>query len=407
MIHDATEGKSKKQAIIWVIVVIVSAAAILLGNRIATKDITLFKNADGETEKAKVTKIIKKTSEKKQLDGAETAVYTQIQFECKVKTGDDKGKVITAGQSFDDLYIINGYMKEVEAGDNILLYRAEESNAWEFIDYNRFDNIIILGIIFALLVLFIGRKKGVNTLLSLVFTFLFVFLVFVPAIMNSYNIYICTAITCFYTIIMTLLLVSGANRKTLATMIGCTSGTIIAAIITAIMNKVLALTGVTDEHSIYLAMLNPDNPIDLPAIVFAAIVIGAMGAIMDIAMDISSSLFELSSHVKEITFKQLFKSGMRIGGDVMGTMANTLVLAYIGSSLSSILLLLVNSMSMTYLLNREIIIIEFLQALAGSMAILLTIPLTVLTCGFLYLKKKPAADHNLFIPADEQPIRRR
>ena len=102
----------------------------------------------------------------------------------------------------------------------------------------------------------------------------------------------------------------------------------------------------------------------------------------------TSSLFELHEHVPEMTFKKLFISGMRIGRDIMGTMANTLVLAYIGSSLSSIMLLITYSNSMMHLLNREVIIVELLQALIGSLAILLTIPLTVIICGFLYLGKR-------------------
>ena len=126
------------------------------------------------------------------------------------------------------------------------------------------------------------------------------------------------------------------------------------------------------------------TPINLRALIFAMITIGAMGAVMDVAMDISSSLFEVKRHAPEITDKDLFRSGLNIGRDVMGTMANTLVLAYIGSSLCTILLKISYANSMLELLNTEGIIVELLNALIGSLAILLTIPLTALVCVAVY-----------------------
>ena len=129
------------------------------------------------------------------------------------------------------------------------------------------------------------------------------------------------------------------------------------------MTKVLALTGVVDESSYSLTTVNPDHPIDLLAIIFAAIIIGAMGAVMDVAMSLSSSLHELKLKVMSISPKELFKSGMVIGRDMMGTMANTLVLAYIGSSLTVTVLIVIYNSSMTELLNKERIVVEILQAL--------------------------------------------
>ncbi len=138
------------------------------------------------------------------------------------------------------------------------------------------------------------------------------------------------------------------------------------------MTKVLALTGVVDESSYSLTTVNPDHPIDLLAIIFAAIIIGAMGAVMDVAMSLSSSLHELKLKVMSISPKELFKSGMVIGRDMMGTMANTLVLAYIGSSLTVTVLIVIYNSSMTELLNKERIVVEILQALVGSIGILFT-----------------------------------
>jgi len=115
--------------------------------------------------------------------------------------------------------------------------------------------------------------------------------------------------------------------------------------------------------------------------------VGSLGAVMDVAMDISSALYEIREHMERVSFHKFVRSGITIGRDIMGTMSNTLVLAYVGSSLSTVLLLTTYVTSMDELLNREIIIVELMQALIGSTAILLTIPLTAIVCGLIYSGK--------------------
>ncbi|MBP1758390.1 MAG: YibE/F family protein [Firmicutes bacterium] len=387
------DRSSGRNWIIWGLVVILSALAIVAGNRVATQNLNLFVEDGSGNYKGTVTRILEAAPPELAGDpfvediGSNSA--RTIYFKAEVKAGPHKGETIIAEQVIDERYINSQYLKEVEAGDSVLLYMNEglpgEGDTWYFSDYYRFDKIVVLGLIFVALVLLLGRWKGVNTLISMIFTLLFVFLVFVPAVMSGENAYLAAIITCLYTVVMTLLLVIGPGRKTFATIIGCVGGTAIAALCTSLMKGILRLTGFLNDESVYLTLLNPDKPLDLTAIIFAAILIGAIGAIMDVAMDIASALYELCEHVPDITFQKLFQSGMSIGRDIMGTMANTLVLAYIGSSLSSIMLLLTYSTSVLHLLNREVIVVECLQALIGSLAILLTIPLTVLACGALYL----------------------
>lgn len=384
-----------KNAVIWVITVIVSLTVIYFGNKVVTKDFEFFSGGDQIMVRAEVTEVTGQENSQMMIGDAAAVNSQLINFKCKIKEGDMKGEIVDASQIIDEMYAGSQYMKPAESGDDIMLIYydglAETGSQWQMNDYYRFDEIAILAAIFFGLLIIIGRWKGVNTLLSLAFTFCFVFFVFVPAIMRGYNAYIWAIITCVFTIVMTLLLINGTSRKTAATIAGCITGTVIAAITTCIMSEILQITGFIDTESYYLTMLNPEKPMDLTAVIFAAIVIGAMGAIMDIAMDISSSLYEISEHVPDISFRKLARSGMSIGRDVMGTMANTLVLAYIGSSLSGIMILMIHSASMTHLLNREVIIVELMQAVIGSLAILLTIPCTVVICGILYLRKKNAA----------------
>ena len=380
-----------KKGIIWVVTVMISITAILVGNRAVLGSSSMFLGEGDDIVRATVTDVMDSSSSTLDLGGEAVYENTAIAFRCMIEQGPSKGQMVDAEQTLDGMYAGSNFTKEVEKGDKVLVLYSEDlalsgGNPWQFSDYYRFDKIIILLAIFMVLILIIGRWKGVNTLLSLLFTFAFVFMVFVPAVMAGYNAYLWASITCIFTIMMTLILINSISKKTWATIIGCIAGTIIAAAGTVIMTEVMQLTGFVDEHSYYLTLLDTEVPINLTAIVFAAIVIGAVGAIMDVAMDLSSSLYELSEHVPDITFGKLCKSGMAISRDIMGTMANTLVLAYIGSSLSCIMILLTYSTSAMDLMNREVIIVELLQAIIGSLAILLTAPCTVVTCGVLYLK---------------------
>ena len=380
-----------KKGIIWVVTVMISITAILVGNRAVLGGSSMFLGSGDDIVRATVTDVMESSSSTLDLGGDAVYENTAIGFRCMIEEGPSKGQMVDAEQTLDGMYAGSNFTKKIEKGDKVLVLYSEDlalsgGNPWQFSDYYRFDKIIILLAIFMVLILIIGRWKGVNTLLSLLFTFAFVFMVFVPAVMAGYNAYLWASITCIFTIVMTLILINSISKKTLATIIGCVAGTIIAAAGTVIMTEVMQLTGFVDEHSYYLTLLDTEVPINLTAIVFAAIVIGAVGAIMDVAMDLSSSLYELSEHVPYITFGRLCKSGMAISRDIMGTMANTLVLAYIGSSLSCIMILLTYATSAMDLVNREVIIVELLQAIIGSLAILLTAPCTVVTCGILYLK---------------------
>lgn len=380
-----------KDNIAFIITVLLSAVYIFIANRAATADKVEYElnYSTGTPQKVEVVQIIDPDYAKVVYQGYETEDKI-ILFEAKFLKGYRKGETFTAIQSIDSMYAVE--QKVVSPGDKIIVYLNQNRNVpqvkYMFAEYYRVDFIIFLYIMFALLLLVLGRKNGVKTLISLAFTVASVFFVFIPAVLNGGNVYSWAISTCVYIIAMTLFIISGFSEKSLAAMIGCASGVFVAGALTLAANKLCRLTGLTTEDSMYLLFLNSENPIDLNAIVFAAITLGAVGAIMDVSMSLSSSLAELKEQAGDMNAKQITHSGMVIGRDIMGTMANTLILAYIGSSLSVTLLLAAyNSSQPLLLFNTEMILVELLQAAAGSLGILLTIPLTSLVCGILYDKK--------------------
>ena len=373
----------RNHIIAWIITVIFSILFFVFGNKLVSKDLEIFTGEDTVVV-AKITELGELIDNS--IAGTDYQSKTQL-FYAKILKGESKGEMVLAYQQIDSF---NAYQdEEVQVGDVVTLYKNAYTtdDTWVFGDYYRIDKIMILGIIFLVLLLLFGRIKGFNTIVALGFTILAVFIFFVPAILSGYNIYLMSIITCIYTIVMTLMITNGPSHKSITTILGCTFGVLIAALSNVILSKLMHMSGIIDEHSVYLQFLSNGKTLDLKALIFAMTIIGALGAVMDVAMDISSSLSEIHFRSPNLSFGELYKSGIRIGRDVMGTMANTLVLAYAGSALCSTLLNISYSSSMLELLNREGVAVELIQSLVGSMAILLTIPLTSIICSLLYTGK--------------------
>jgi len=377
----------------FLITIAVSVLLLIIGHNIAVRGMYKFQNNNFETIEAKVGKILERVEPKydflddfdeSELESFFMAQGDKILFEARVSSSLKKGAVITAEQTFSPLLKDNS--KEVQIGDKVLLVNNELG--WYFAGYVRADKLIILGVVFILCLLLFGGKKGFNTIISLSLTCAAVFAVFIPSILSGKNIYVMSLLVCAYTTSIVPLIVMGYNKKSFAAIAGCAAGIVVSGIITFIMDKALYLTGIVDEHSRYLVNLPGDISLNLRAVIFAGIIIGAMGAIMDVSISISSALWEIKENVKNIKFREIFKSGINIGRDIMGTMADTLILAYIGSSLTIVLLLSVYSSSPLSLFNSEMFAVEILQALAGSLGILFAMPLTALFCSIIYLREK-------------------
>ena len=377
--------KTKRTAIIvYVVTVMVSALLLYAGNRYVYDSESMFQGGyeDGACS-ARVTEILSSRSDDVIVDNTVIGKEFIILFDCKILSGEHKGETVMASESGTPYDTVP--LEKVKVGDRILLTHSEDQNAaveWLMYEFDRTMPLWILGIAFCAIVLLFGRMKGVNTLISLGYTCVAVFAVFVPSVLSGKNIYLWSIITCIYIIIMTLLIIDGLHKKTLAAIIGCSSGVIVSGLLTLLASHFLHLTGITTEDTIYIKQ---SFNIDLNALIFAGIILGSVGAVMDVSVSISSSLAELHDKVEHPTYKGLLGSGITIGRDIMGTMANTLVLAYIGCELSATLLSVVYSSSMRTLFSREKIVEELLQALVGSIGLLLTIPLTAVVSSALYM----------------------
>lgn len=379
----------KNKKLLNILTVALCVMLLVFGNRIATLGTPLQNHgATTVSEEVIVVNIIDPAYENTlYADYPDARSESIVLFEGEFTKGYKKGTTTRAVQRVDSMYAID--MRKVQEGDRVVVYRNPDPMIeadYMFAEFNRVPIIFVFIGLFCLLLLLFGRWQGFKTLISLVLTIASIFLVFIPAVLRYGNVYVWSIITCIYIIFMTLLIVIGWTRKSAAAIIGCTGGVLICGVIVLICDIFLNMTGLVDENSLYLLMLDSENPISIKAVVFAAIIIGAVGAVMDVAMDISSALAEIKAQVPDISTMQMVKSGFTIGRDIIGTMSNTLILAYIGSSLSVTLLMAAGNPSLLYLFNTEMIVVELLQAVAGSLGMLMAIPLTSLVCGVLYSK---------------------
>ncbi len=374
----------KSSSLAYFIVFVLSVVFIISGYLICKPEAK-----SGSTEvkiyPAKVVDVYNKIESSYSLEGEGNQVKQELILFVAQFIGDyKKGEKVEAVQKIDQLYYYQP--QEVKNGDKVLLSFSSETDEgeWTYIEHNRIAPLIALVSFFLLLILIIGRKKGFNTIVSLIFTVAAIFVVYIPSILKGYNIYLSTIIISVFIILMSLIIINGINMKTLCAVLGNIGGIVIAGLFAIIMNKILHITGLMDDDFVLLKLLNEKNPIDLKAIIWGSIVIGSLGAIMDVAMSIASAMNELSDTMKNKSFSRLLKSGMNIGKDAIGTMTNTLILAYIGGALATVLLIVANNKNILYLFNLEVIMVELVQAIVGSIGILVAVPVTALLSAKIY-----------------------
>jgi len=380
-------NNSNKNKLVYILTILLSVAFILAGYNM--NKVSFASQQYDKSYKAEIISV-DDVSEETIDSGYETFSSKTISFTARITNGDQKGTVTNARQYMDDMVAVDA--KVVEQGDKILMSsliaRDGDGKEWTFVEYDRSGVLLMLLISFFLLIILFGRKKGLNTIISLVLTCLSIFMVFVPSILKGNNIYLSSIIVSIFIIFMSLLLINGADKKTFCAIVGNLGGLMIAGILAYFISKVLNLTGITDDDTMFLLMLETEKPIDLIAVLWSSIVIGSLGAVMDVSMSIASALNELSENMVEKSFKTMLKSGLNIGQDAIGTMTNTLILAYIGSSLAVVLLLVANYNDTLLLFNLEMIVFEIIQAIIGSMGILFAIPITSVFAAYVYNLKK-------------------
>ena len=240
----------------------------------------------------------------------------------------------------------------------------------------------LLGLFFAALIL-LGRGQGLKSALGLVFTCVLIVTVLIPALFAGFPpVPVSIGLVSIMTIV-SFILISGFTRKTYTAIAGTVSGITIAGIISAIVSYSAQLSGVNMEGGEQLLNLASDYNLKLDGLLFTSILIASLGAVMDVSMSIASSMQEMLAVNPRLSKKELFRSGLTVGKDITGTMSNTLILAFAGSSLPLVMMIWGYSMSFTQFINIPRIVIEVMHGISGSIGIIAAVPCTALAALFV------------------------
>ncbi len=309
-----------------------------------------------------------------------------------------KAKVTSGPDAGQEVLIVNRKMERsfynivAKPGDNVILALMTEPSGkttYHIADYERGSWLVWLAGLFILLLLLFGRGVGLRAVFVIGTSLVILYYGFVGQVLaGGINVLLLTFIVAILISAITLFSVSGREPKTWAAFIGTMGGVAAAGILAATAVKMMHLTGLSSEEAMILKATVLKH-VDFQGILFAGVVLGALGAVMDVAISIASAQQEISRNCPLLSRAELFGSGMSVGRDVMATDANTLILAYAGSSLPLVLLIASQpDLSMLRIFNLDLLVTEFVRALVGSVGLVLSIPLTAIAGAFLLTPKE-------------------
>lgn len=383
MTHTRFTGLlSRKKAVrylIYLLLVCVFAVFVFKLNQVEKTELVV---RTGQTfEKGKVTEILQDN-----LDSNGTRVGEQ-KVRVKMLTGVRKGEELDVTSS-------SGYLfgAACTVGMKVIVMQsvAGETTIASVYSQDREWVIYIFALLYLLALCIIGGKQGIKGCLGLIFTFFCVIFVYLPLVYLGYSPFWSAVFICFLTTLVTMYLIGGATKKTCAATLGTLAGVVLAGISAWCFSKASGISGYNVSDIETLMTLWNTNRIQVGGLLFSGLLISCLGAVMDVAMSISSAIDEIYKQNSSLTRKELFKAGMRVGRDMMGTDSNTLILAFAGSSVSTLLLDYAYDLPYQQIINSNNIGIAIMQGLAGSFGIVLSVPLTVLICTILFHRKETA-----------------
>lgn len=343
----------------------------------------IFVNNNEKYYKRPIAKIlsINESYTDKAIDNGKTE-QMKIQKIQKIKAiiinGEFKGKIIDLNNKTS---FSNANDLDLKENDEVFIKINNDVNNLSFniTDFKRDKYMVYILSIFVMLAIIIGGTKGFLSLVSVFINIIITFTLIVQFAESSYLIPISLGASILF-IVSSILIVCGKSNKSFSAIIGTLSGTFVSILISGTVIYLNNWNGIHFEEMDYLT-IPPES------IFFVELIVGTLGGIMDIAISIASAVTELYSKNPDIDNKTLIKSVKEIGQDIMGTMSNTLVFAYIGGSIPTILLYLRNNIPLTYILHLNLSL-EYMRAIVGSIGIVTSIPITMFTSIIIYKYNK-------------------
>lgn len=314
--------------------------------------------------------------------------YSDLSQELTVKltSGPNKGEIVTVHNYFipgDPMFHLH-----IQEGEEVIVVVRGNVDSLDQVylqDLARDRGIYYLLAVFTALLLLIGRWKGLKTALTLVITGALVVLVLLPLLLKGYNPILIAVIVAIAAIVLTLLIIGGFNMKSISAIIGTVSGVVVAGLMALWAGSISSLTGFSTQEEQMLFFM--DHSLDIRGLLFAGIIIGSLGAITDMGMGIASAAAEIKEANPKMGVNEITLGALNVGRDVMGTMANTLILAYSGAAIPMLLLVRGYQMDWLKIINMDLIATELVRGIAGSIGLAVAVPITAVVSGLLQSRR--------------------
>lgn len=340
---------------------------------------------DGRTfEKAVVTQIVEDNiTENGNRVGQQTVKLL-------IESGEHKGEEITATSSSSYLY-----GADCVEGLKVIAIISESENTItaSVYNYDRGDILYLIILFFIVVLWLIGGKKGLNSAIGLVFTFVCIIFLFLPMIYRGVSPILSAVVIVILTTFVVMYLIDGISVKSICAMLGTIAGVLISALFAALFGCLTNISGnnVSDiENLMYIGQM---TDIDVGELMFAGILISTLGAVMDVAISVASTINEIHDKNPQLSRKELFSSGINVGRDMMGTMSNTLILAFTGSSINTLVYIYSYNYSYYQVLNMYSIGIEIIQGISATLGVILTVPFVAFISSMFLSRRRKRLDN--------------
>lgn len=301
----------------------------------------------------------------------------------QINEGEYKGQIFNSTNTLSSLRSAIAY-KGLTAVFTIRLDKNSNPVVWLY-NYNRTPHIYFLAAFLCVLVIAIGKLKGLRSLLSLFFSGVVILYIVVPGMWSPHPMVV-SLLSSILICLVSFLLIAGFTKKSFAAAVGTFAGILLAGFLAYIFGKIMNLSGVDMEKGESLLYLAQNRNFKISSLLFVSILIASLGATMDIAISIASSAEQLFIANPQMPVKKYFLAIMAVGHDIIGTMTNTLILAFCGASLPLAMMIWGYHMDYVQFINIPLIVIKILQALAGSIGMIMSVVFTAILSVFVFKK---------------------
>ena len=382
--HTPRQGKTRLISGLSLLLILAILAGIYFYAHSAPEEIQTKPTEYAEYERGRVVEILSDSCTPDPVaEGAERGEQTLL---VEVQTGQYAGQTLLVTNAVGPIY---AQRAQVGQGLTIIISTYENGDYMATVyEYDRSTAIYILIGLFILVTLLVGGKTGARSIAGLVLTVAALLTVLIPLLMKGWNTILTTFLICALVTAACFVILGGVDRKMVCACLGTIAGMALAMVFGLLAQHMVKLDGLRSADAEALLQLRQTGtPLGIRGLLVAGIIISAQGAVMDVAMSIASAISELKTVNGSLTRRELWRSGMNIGRDMVGTMTNTLILAFLGSGFVLILYLWSLGLGYHQLMSSSYMGIEVVSGISSAIGVILAVPMTCVLGAWMFGSK--------------------